>query len=470
LREVSDGAAAAGNPAGSVRAPAQCGAGGEELDLPDVVDVIARRHRNMAARREKAWKWEHWGVVPDLDSQLALAAELGVAEDQVRLGLWPDWLPDGDPVRSSFAWTQVGGLEALADAREHASVDRRGFIKVVGAPLVGLADAWLAVEPAALVAVLGGGRVTIDFVERLEQGVPRLHFLEAAQGGRSARKLIDAELGIVVDVLQRSAYTAAVGKRLYRLAAELGGKAGWASFDAGLHAAAQRYWVAALHAAHAAGDRLLGAKILREMSGQCDYLTRPNEALALARSAYAGARQTMPRAAALLALGEARAHAALGDVVTCEKLIAQSDDLFGRATAADDDPAWLGYFDESEFNGQVGTCYLDLAQPHRADTYFSNTLQLAPATKVRDRAQYVIRRACAQTQLGNADQAAALIADAVPLIREAPSERNVRRVVRARERLPFAKSDPRCQDLDEQLATLAVWDHSNSSGGLPGRL
>lgn len=63
----------------------------------DVVDVIARRHRNMAARREKAWKWEHWGVVPDLDSQLALAAELGVPEDQVRLGLWPQWLPDGDP-------------------------------------------------------------------------------------------------------------------------------------------------------------------------------------------------------------------------------------------------------------------------------------------------------------------------------------------------------------------------------------
>jgi hypothetical protein len=23
----------------------------------DVVDIIARRHRNMAARREKAWKW-----------------------------------------------------------------------------------------------------------------------------------------------------------------------------------------------------------------------------------------------------------------------------------------------------------------------------------------------------------------------------------------------------------------------------
>jgi len=310
----------------------------------DVVDVIARRHRNMAARREKAWKWEHWGVVPDLDSQLALAAELGVPEDQVRLGLWPQWLPDGDPVRSSFAWTQVGGLEALTDAREHASVDRRGFIKVAGAPLIGLAEAWLAVEPAQLIAVLGGGRVTIDFVERLEQGVPRLNFLHAQGGGR-ARKLIDAELGMVVDVLKRSTYTAAVGKRLYRLAAELGKMAGWASFDAGLHAGAQRYWVAALHAAHAAGDRPLGANILKLMSLQCYDFALPNEALALARGAYAGARQAMPRAAAMLALWEARVHAALGDAAACENLIARADDLYGRGAAADDGPARLPHLD-----------------------------------------------------------------------------------------------------------------------------
>jgi tetratricopeptide (TPR) repeat protein len=335
-------------------------------------------------------------------------------------------------------------------------VDRRGFIKVVGAPLVGLADTWLAVEPAELVAVLAGGRVTIDFVERLEQAVPRLNFLEAAQGGRCVRKLIDAELGMVVDVLQRSTYTAVVGKRLYRLAAELGEMAGWASFDAGLHAGAQRYWVAGLHAAHAAGDRLLGANILKNMTLQCYDFGRLDEALALARCAYAGARQAMPRAAAMLAMREARAYAALGDAAGCENLIAQADDLYGRATAADDVPAWLAFFDEFSFNGEIGTCYLDLAQPRRADTYFSNTLQLAPATKVRDRAAYVIKHACAQTQLGNADQAAALIADAVPLIHQAPSQRNVRRIVEARERLPFAKSDPRGQDLDEQLAALVV--------------
>lgn len=80
---------------------------------------------------------------------------------------------------------------------------------------------------------------------------------------------------MVVDVLDRSTYTAVVGQRLYALAAELGRMAGWASFDAGLHAAAQRYWLAALHAAHAAADRLLGANILKSMSLQCYDFGRP---------------------------------------------------------------------------------------------------------------------------------------------------------------------------------------------------
>src|SRR5437016_1811548 len=38
-----------------------------------LVDSIARQAAampkigNMAARREKAWRWEHWGVIPDRD-------------------------------------------------------------------------------------------------------------------------------------------------------------------------------------------------------------------------------------------------------------------------------------------------------------------------------------------------------------------------------------------------------------------
>lgn len=419
----------------------------------DLVNVIARRTRNMAARREKAWRWEHWGVVPDLDSQLALAAELRVPESEVTSGRWPDWLPDSDPVRSSFPWTQSGGLDALLDALEHSAVDRRAFMNVTGSTLACVAGSWLALEPDELAAVARGSQVSLDLVERMEDGLPRLRLLEATRGGARARRLIDAEFGVVIDVLERSSYTSPVGNRLYGLAAELGRMAGWASFDAGLHSAAQRYWIAALHAAHAVGDRVLGANILKSMSLQCYDFQLRHDALAMASSAYDGAKGATPRTVAMLALRVARAHAALGDRPACEAMLAHADSLFQSGTC-EDDPTWLGYFDESEFNAQVGTCYLDLDQPSKADLYFGTTLRTAPVSKVRDRATYMIRRASAQTRLGNADEAASLMVDAVPMVQDAPSERNVQRLRRVRQRMPFKKSDPRAWELDAALAVL----------------
>ena len=104
----------------------------------------------------------------------------------------------------------------------------------------------------------------------------------------------------------------------------------------------------------------------------------------------------------------------------------------------------------------MGSCYLDLGRPREADSYLGRTLRLAPATKVRDRATYVILRASAQVQLGDEDCAASLVAEAIPLIREAPSDRNVRRAVQARQRLPLGKTDPRGHELDEQLAALGA--------------
>src|SRR5262249_24715759 len=232
----------------------------------DLVSVIARRVGNMAARREKAWRWEHRGVVPDRESQLALAAELGVPAERVDRLPWPRWLPASDALRTALPWSQAGSVEAIEDALERAVLDRRGFLILAGSSLVGVAQDWLRIEPEHLAAVLGGGRVTEDFLVCVEDGLPRLHLLEAAHGGDRARRLIDAELGMVAQVLSGSSYTAAAARRLHALAAELGSLAGWASFDAGLHAAAQRYWLAGLHAAHAANDRALGANILKSMS------------------------------------------------------------------------------------------------------------------------------------------------------------------------------------------------------------
>ncbi|ONK13219.1 transcriptional regulator [Streptomyces sp. MP131-18] len=427
----------------------------------DVVDVIAERVGG-SARRNKAWLWENRNVVPDWPSQVALAAELGIPESRLVEEPWPQWLPDGDPIRTDFAWSQTGSIQALEDVLEHGVRDRRGFMKLTGSALVALAHDWLRAEPAELVAALRGGRVADTFVDRLEEGLPRLRFLEAERGGQEARRLIDAELGLVAEVLANSSYTIETGRRLYALAGELGRMAGWASFDAGLHAAAQRYWAAAIHAAHAADDRPLGANIMKSMSLQCYDFADPAEALALARSAYEGASDTTPRTVAMFALREARAHAALGDLSACERLLGEAESAVSRAdTAVDPDPAWIGYFDDAEFYAQIGTCYLDLGTRHgdrrqftRADTYLAKTLRLLPETKVRDRATYLTRRASAQTQLGNLDRACQLLTDTIPLVHSAPSQRNIRRMFTVRNRLPLNRRDARARALDEHLRVL----------------
>ena len=268
----------------------------------DLVTIIARRVGNMARRREKAWRWEHWGTMPDRDTQLALAAELGVSEELLITHPWPDWLPVGDPISVDFSWDQAGSMLALNQALEKATMDRRGFMQLTGMSLTAFATDWLNVEPTQLMSVLRGGRITGEFVAQIEAGLPRLRLLGDNYGGQRARKLLDAELGMVVEVLEKSSYTPAVAQRLHGLAAELGRLAGFASFDAGLHSAAQRYWVAAVHSAHAAGDRAMGANILKSMALQCYDFGKFADFLAIARTAYESAGDVTPRTASMLAV------------------------------------------------------------------------------------------------------------------------------------------------------------------------
>ncbi|MCC9309163.1 helix-turn-helix domain-containing protein [Kitasatospora sp. RB6PN24] len=371
----------------------------------------------------------------------------------VKLGS-PSGISDGDPISTGFPWTAQGSLQSLEDTLEHAVLDRRGFMMLTGPVLTTLAQNWLDVEPPALTSVLSGGRVSSSLVTRMEEGLPRLRELEAACGGERARRLMDAELGVVTAILTGSAYSAADGQRLLRLAAELARIAGFASFDAGLHAAAQRYWVSALHAAHSADDRAIGANVLKSMSLQCYDFGRPHEALSLARSAAEGAGGVSPRTEAMLLLRQARAEAALRDVSACGRSLALAERAFARASTSDSDPSWVGYFDEAEFHAQVGTCQLDLGRPAEAADSFTSALRLLPSGKTRDRATYVVRASAAQLDLGEAEHAASLLGSAVELIHDAPSQRNVERARRVREQFPQAGTDPLMARLDHRLATL----------------
>lgn len=419
--------------------------------------VVAKRARdlgvaNMAAERQKVWRWEHRGVVPDRVSQLALATELGVPTERLESHPWPSWLPTGDNVRTDYPWTQAGSLSALTDVVQDALTDRRGFLTITGSGVAVLAGEWLGLEPAHLSGALDGGLVDEQIVHRIAHNIPGLRVMDDRLGGESVRRLVDAELGVVTQLLSRGRYSERIGRQLHVVAAELARFAGWVSFDAGYQTAAQRYWVTALHAAHVGGDRLLGANVLKNMSLQCVDFSRPAEAIELADAAVRTAAGVSGRVGAMLHMRMARAHAALGDQVSCMRELGIAEAAFGHAKAQD--PPWAVYFDEAEFQAQVGCCYIDLGHLPSADRWLGQALVGHPAQKVRDHATYLLRRAGVQIDLGNLDNGCALATESIPLLAATRSRRNARRADEVRRRLRRHTAVPAARDLDQQLAEL----------------
>jgi hypothetical protein len=420
----------------------------------DLVDVISRRI-NTASRREKAWRWEHWGVEPDEETQLALAAELGVPPTVVRTMRWPDWLPIGERINIDTPWSVAGGLALLRSAAGGALLDRRGFLILGAGATTALAESWLTLEPPRLASALDGGRVDEGLVSCFEQRLPTLRRIDHTLGGGSVGNVVDSELRLVTDLLSKGSYTETIGQRLFAVAAELGRIAGWASCDAGLHAAAERYWIAALRAAHIAADRGIGANILKSMSLQRSEANRSDEALALARAALEGSNKGPARVVAMLTVRVARTHASRNEARDCERLLGLAEQAMSHA---DDEPtpAWAQYFDSAEYCAQVAACYLLLRRYEASDQWLSRTLQTQPDERSRDRATYYIWRAESVLHLGEIEQACALIAEAVPDIAAARSARNRRRLVDLQAKLSKHRDVPVVKALFDQVRPLVA--------------
>ncbi|MCM3920614.1 helix-turn-helix domain-containing protein [Frankia sp. AiPs1] len=62
--------------------------------LARLIAAHARRAGiNMAAERQKIWRWEHRGVTPDRFTQGLLAELLGLDPQVIVTHRWPAWLP-----------------------------------------------------------------------------------------------------------------------------------------------------------------------------------------------------------------------------------------------------------------------------------------------------------------------------------------------------------------------------------------
>ncbi len=355
-------------------------------DLAAEIRRAARRaDRRSGADRNRIWKWESGRVTPDRSTQYLLADVLGVPHREVDALGWPQWLP---AYTRPYAFDPAGSRAALLEVLV-AHLDRRAFLVLGGGALIGAAENWARTEPERLRGALDGRPVDTALLAWLEERTGELRLL-ANGGGPFVTDLVDAHLHTVVRLIDQARCTEETGRRLHTAAAALAQSAAWLRFDAGRHGAAQRHWQAALHAAHQAGDRDLGAGVLSDLAYQSTWLARPEAAVQIL--AHARARTRSPAARSLLDLRRARALAVLQDGCGVARALASAERELERSMPQEA-PAWVSWMSPADLAADAGRCWLDLGHLDRAASAIGEGLQRLDPARTRTRAVFLTYRA-----------------------------------------------------------------------------
>jgi hypothetical protein len=206
---------------------------------------------------------------------------------------------------------------------------------------------------------------------------------------------------------------------------------GWSLFDAGHHAAADRYFGVGLHCAGVAEAWWLRASILSDMARKAIYLGHPGDALTLL--GFAKVREDRLgtlRRASLYAV-QARAFAALGNVHECVRSIHNAEGLFSDSRDNDrDDPNhtdFAAFFCEAELLGTTGLGLYEVAidghEQRNAADRLRQAVESYPPEYVRSRAFCLARLASLTLRRGDPDEGVELGSRALAEARHIHSSR-----------------------------------------------
>ncbi|MFL4909399.1 hypothetical protein ACJ6WF_41005 [Streptomyces sp. MMS24-I2-30] len=353
---------------------------------------------------------------PALCTQL-LSQELGRQVTPADLG-WPDntaSLPAIDDL--STTWDTDGALRALHALTDAGPVHRRSFLQMLGTSITTPAHEWLLAHPAAAATHPPETTVPLDAVDDLDQITASLRRLDDHGSGGRLLALVQEHLRYVTTLLDTHRYTDTVERRLHATAAELLRLAGFTAFDTAQHGLAQRYFISALHAAHAAGDRALGANILGFMSCQAKDLGGGREAVLLAETARAGYPGASGAVRTILALRAAEAYANDHTASATRRLSdtrSAIDDAFtaldSTTTPSSGAPSWSYWMTGSQAHAQAGYCYLTIGDHYRARHHLHRSLQPQQGSDYsRERALRDVLLATTYQQQPKPDLAQALV-------------------------------------------------------------
>ncbi|WP_078620622.1 MULTISPECIES: sporulation protein [Streptomyces] len=225
-------------------------------------------------------------------------------------------------------------------------------------------------------------------------------------GGGHAHKAFRHYFREDVLPLLGACYSAKVGEALFKAVSEMSQLLAWSAYDIGNHALAERYLLSTLRLSHVVGDRMMGARILANLSHQANYLGNAPRALTLARASVEGGKAgSTPRAMALFSAHEARALSTALDHKGAARAMNEAERFFAQAGSAND-PDWLAYMDEAELNGEFCHCFRDLGQGTEAVRFAERAVELTDPKYARSLG--FCRMVLAQSQLLNGELEAAL--------------------------------------------------------------
>jgi len=300
-------------------------------------------------------------------------------------------------------------------------MERRHFLAMTGLTLTAVAHQWL-LDPTRVAASVLGKRVDHPVVDDLERVAKARRRLDDTLGGGSLLPATREDLRLVVALLKNSSYTEEVGKRLYAVAAEFGRLAGWLAFETNQPALAQRYFMAALRAAHASTDRAIGANILGFMSIQAANSSSPRDAVLLSESALQGARELTPAVEGATCARLARGAAGVGDIATWQRYQDRAFDLLSRSVP-ENEPPWIYWFTEADAHGIAGESLLALDRPTQAENHLRRAVALIDPACFRDRALWLCKLATARVCAGSIEHGTATAREAASIIRRLESPR-----------------------------------------------
>ncbi|SBU97771.1 hypothetical protein YW5DRAFT_05632 [Streptomyces sp. Ncost-T6T-1] len=209
---------------------------------------------------------------------------------------------------------------------------------------------------------------------------------------------------VTINLLDSARYSEPTGRRLRTVLAQAAQSAAWLHFDQGRQASAQRHWRTALHSAHSADARDLGAGVLSDLAYSATWLGHPGEAVEILSHARTRTRHATARS--LLDVRRARALAVLRDDVGTARALNDAEHQLERGSVQSA-PPWVSWMSSADLAVDAGRCWLDLEDPRRATAALDEGLSLLAPERERTRAIMLTYRAHAALAGRDVDAAVA---------------------------------------------------------------